>query len=794
MSLIIDNIKIKYSREGYLPNYPHHLISDKEMIDAFINNDICYFDDYYQLRDESLREEYENLKKALKYHTEQYLKKDTPDWKEMPDWVYSYMLGVVIGTQSRKIDIHDLIVKLNTDNMDDDFNDICQKECFKISTQYVNKLPYDQKYSTIRVKVDPSEVVLPDPENGDEVVEANLNYTDRKIEAFEENDKIKFTLIPDGPDAKIVGLEYSGINSYFDVIIPDKVPEVGSYNGSDDLSGKAIVSIGDNTFSSTGGNSRYTNKIKYVRLGKYVKTIGKSAFESCRNLITVDLPENLQEIQENAFKNCSGIRNMIFRSTTSGFLQLGENCFSGIGLKENPINLYVLESVRNIRNLAVIGKESNYGGYFKYIGEPDPIIDERKIEVATYDFKITNVFREELDNIRFVSYDQPFRENWLNVDGTFHSEPAGYEVEFNNLPVGGSISYKDKDAEVGTFPSIIDVFWKDKKLVALHLDNSKRIEYCSLIEDEKDEEKPEVEYLDYGDIIQLTNIEYNNEKTVQSFSLINISGKMLDEVELRNTFCISTGFINTHESAELGKNSSGNLVINSWTENGRIDFQANGAYTIDTKFEVYVDKRIACAFSCISGLIFYYVYPLLDDTTIPLKCGDSIINVDRLEATEVDDNQCKDIEFRIRNISDKDIKKVYLRSEVVPQLGTFESKGTADVDRLDEYIEITDWKPRGSIHYYNRSEVLNPRFYFWIDENEIVEINCLTRVVAFYSYIDPSYNKPEIFDPDVDENGDRWKDVELFTRPPSMFGEPHVIKVLRVRSGLSNEVPEDLSE
>lgn len=37
MSFIHDIIKIKYSRLGYLPSYPYHLISDKEMFDAFIH-------------------------------------------------------------------------------------------------------------------------------------------------------------------------------------------------------------------------------------------------------------------------------------------------------------------------------------------------------------------------------------------------------------------------------------------------------------------------------------------------------------------------------------------------------------------------------------------------------------------------------------------------------------------------------------------------------------------------------------------------------------------------------------
>lgn len=34
--MLHDQIKIEYVRQGYLPNYPYHLISDKEMFDAFL--------------------------------------------------------------------------------------------------------------------------------------------------------------------------------------------------------------------------------------------------------------------------------------------------------------------------------------------------------------------------------------------------------------------------------------------------------------------------------------------------------------------------------------------------------------------------------------------------------------------------------------------------------------------------------------------------------------------------------------------------------------------------------------
>ena len=68
MSLVHDYIKIKYTREGYLPDYPYHMISDDEMIEAFMKSDSdegFFFDNYY-VKDESLKEQYEKYGIDLK--------------------------------------------------------------------------------------------------------------------------------------------------------------------------------------------------------------------------------------------------------------------------------------------------------------------------------------------------------------------------------------------------------------------------------------------------------------------------------------------------------------------------------------------------------------------------------------------------------------------------------------------------------------------------------------------------------------------------------------------------------
>ncbi len=141
MSLIHDIIKIKYSREGYLPNWPYHLISDSEMCDAFLNDDsYSYFYDHYPNVSSQLQPVYDSLVDGIKYHI-QCLKSSLDDAYTLPDWVYAYMLGNVIGPSSTQQDIHDLLVMLGTDNIDDIFTPISASACYDVSRMWINKLP-----------------------------------------------------------------------------------------------------------------------------------------------------------------------------------------------------------------------------------------------------------------------------------------------------------------------------------------------------------------------------------------------------------------------------------------------------------------------------------------------------------------------------------------------------------------------------------------------------------------------------------------------------------------------------
>lgn len=152
-----DIIKIKLSREGYLPNYPPHLISDEEMCDAFLpyvydasdptagydasmKASLNYFRDKYPLVHPALESEYKLLVSEIAYHIDK-LKSSNEAEYTLPDWVYSYMIDCVITVSSDQKDKHDLFVMLGVDNLFDEFNYDCARACYDESRYWLLKLP-----------------------------------------------------------------------------------------------------------------------------------------------------------------------------------------------------------------------------------------------------------------------------------------------------------------------------------------------------------------------------------------------------------------------------------------------------------------------------------------------------------------------------------------------------------------------------------------------------------------------------------------------------------------------------
>ena len=142
---IHDIIKIQYIRLGYLPNYPYHLISDEEMFDAFIKMTDTFQGFFWYMYPAptaaDLTDPYNNLIYAIQYHIALYRSDNA---YQIPDWVYSYMLGTAIGIHSRQKDIHDLIYALGVDNIDDDYDEAAMEAVYRESTEYLRKVQQDQ--------------------------------------------------------------------------------------------------------------------------------------------------------------------------------------------------------------------------------------------------------------------------------------------------------------------------------------------------------------------------------------------------------------------------------------------------------------------------------------------------------------------------------------------------------------------------------------------------------------------------------------------------------------------------
>lgn len=131
-------IKITYTNIGYLPGYPYHLISDKEMFDAFLRED-GFLADYYPCPCEDLQEAYDTLVADMTARINDFLENET----ELPAWIYSYMIQGTIGPQSEEEDISYLYDLCNMDSKTTlaEFSPELARRCYSISKKWIERLP-----------------------------------------------------------------------------------------------------------------------------------------------------------------------------------------------------------------------------------------------------------------------------------------------------------------------------------------------------------------------------------------------------------------------------------------------------------------------------------------------------------------------------------------------------------------------------------------------------------------------------------------------------------------------------
>lgn len=90
-----------------------------------------------------------------------------------------------------------------------------------------------------------------------------------------------------------------------------------------------------------------------IKMSKDIKTIGKSAFQDCKNLLSVIFPENLLAIEEDAFNGCDNMCNIRLKSKIR---VIGRNAFANM---ENITKIDVYNKFYEAKNNTIIEKNTN---------------------------------------------------------------------------------------------------------------------------------------------------------------------------------------------------------------------------------------------------------------------------------------------------------------------------------------------------------------------------------------------------------------------------------------------------
>ena len=190
---------------------------------------------------------------------------------------------------------------------------------------------------------------------------------------FAENENIKELIIPDGV-TKIENYAFESCINLTTVTIPTSVTDMGRYSFSrcDKLSvitlpaeqvenipkeNLTTVVINGGT-SIPGYYSAFDNckNLVSVTISDSVTSIGPGAFNGCENLTTIRLPSSITEIPAHAFDECISLKNIIIPDSVTS---IGGGAFSDcdslnnviIPEHVNSIGKYAFESCENLTRL-----------------------------------------------------------------------------------------------------------------------------------------------------------------------------------------------------------------------------------------------------------------------------------------------------------------------------------------------------------------------------------------------------------------------------------------------------------
>ena len=141
--------------------------------------------------------------------------------------------------------------------------------------------------------------------------------------AFAQIDHLNISFAPGSP---------LSIDSQY-LILSDSGTKVSQYIGNDELANitvpEAITTIGQSAFLKKTN----LNTVKFASDCTLTK-ISKYAFSNCINLMSIELPKNLQYIENEAFLGCTSLTSIHFHN---GMKQIGSSAFRGCSHLESVV-------------------------------------------------------------------------------------------------------------------------------------------------------------------------------------------------------------------------------------------------------------------------------------------------------------------------------------------------------------------------------------------------------------------------------------------------------------------------